>query len=91
LGEKEKLGALSVRRAVTLSPAKAQGVIREAARIAMGRIGEIEPLRVERPYTIRLQYIEEKYAERAMQMGGVRRVDGRTIEQVRERISDFII
>jgi len=91
LGEKEKLGALSVRRAVTLSPAKAQRVIREAARIAIGRIGEIEPIRVERPYTIRVQYIEEKYAERAMQMGGIRRGDGRTIEQVRERISDFII
>ena len=65
-------------------------MIRETARIAVERIGEIEPLRVERPYTIRVQYIEEKFAERAEQMEGVRRVDGRTIEQVRERISDFI-
>lgn len=90
LEEKEKLGALSVRKAISLSPEKAQMVIREAAQKAMEKIGSVEPYRVEPPYTMRVRYIEEKYAEGMMRHEGMERIDETTVEQVRDRLSDLI-
>jgi len=90
LEEKTKLGALSVRKAVSLSPGEARRVIREAARRAMGRIGDVEPYRLEAPYAMVVEYPEEKYAEHAMGNPGMERVDKRTVRQVRERLSELV-
>ena len=90
LEEKEKLGALSVRKAVSLSPGKAQEVIREAARRAMSKIGSVEPWRVEPPYTMRVQYIEEKYAAPMKDRPGMVAIDETTVEQVRDSLQDLI-
>ena len=90
LEEKNKLGALSVRKAISLSPEKARKEIREASRRAMGRIGEVEPYVLETPYTMVVEYTEEKYAEHAMGNLGIERVDERTVRQVREWLFELI-
>lgn len=90
LEEKEKLGALSVRKAVSLSPEKAREVIQESARRAMDKIGSIEPFRMDPPYTMRVQYIEDKYAESVMGHPGMVRIDETTVEQVRNSLSELI-
>ena len=90
LEEKEKLGALSVRKAISLSPEKAQKVIREAAERAMHKIGDVEPYRVDPPYKMRVQYIEGKYADGVMRHEGMERINETTVEQVRSRLSDLI-
>ena len=89
-GAKEKLGALSVRKAVSLSPGKAQEVIREAARRAMSKVGSVEPWLVDPPYTMRVQYTEEKYTVPMKGKPGMVAIDETTVEQVRERFSDLI-
>ena len=90
LEEKSRLGALSERKAVSLSPARARGVIREAAERAMGKVGDVEPFRVDPPYTMRVQYTDAKYAEQMSQHEGVERVDDTTVEQVRGALSELI-
>lgn len=90
LDEKEKLGALSVRKAVSLSPEKAREVIEDAARRAMTKIGDLEPFKMEPPYTMRVQYIEEKYAEGMREQSGIYRVDDTTVEQVRDSLDELV-
>ena len=75
---------------VSLSPARARGVIREAAERAMGKVGDVEPFRVDPPYTMRVQYTEAKYAEQMSQHEGVERVDDTTVKQVRDVLSELI-
>jgi D-amino peptidase len=90
LEEKETLGALSVRKAISLAPAQAQGTIRDAATRAMRTIDRVAPYRVDPPYTMRVQYIEEQYAEGMMQHAGMARIDETTVEQVRDRLTDLM-
>lgn len=84
------MGALSERKAVSLSPARARGVIQEAAKRAMDKIEEIELFKMSPPYTMRVQYTEAKYAEQVSQHEGVERVDEITVEQVRDTLSELI-
>jgi D-amino peptidase len=90
LEEKHRLGALSVRKAVSLSPGKARRVIREAALRAMGKADDLEPLRLEAPYTMVTEYTDEKHAERAMGSLGMERVDARTVKQVRSKLTELV-
>ena len=90
LEEKEKLGALSVRKAVSLSPAKAQDVIREKARRAMTKLGSVEPFSLDPPYTMRVEYTEKKYAEWALRDPGVERIDETTTIQTRNSLSELV-
>jgi len=90
LDEKEKLGALSVRKAVSLSPAKAQDVIREAARRAMTKIGSVEPFRLDPPYTMRVEYTDEKYAELALRDPGVKRIGETATNQTRNSLFELV-
>jgi D-amino peptidase len=90
LEEKEKLGALSVRKAVSLSPTKAQDVIREAARLAMTKIGSVEPFRLDPPYTMRVEYTDEKYAELALRDPGVKRIGETTTNQTRNSLFELV-
>jgi D-amino peptidase len=75
LDEKERLGALSVRKAISLSPVKSQSVIKDAACRAMGKIDRIKPFRIPTPFTLRVEYIAPKYAERIAQSHKVTRLD----------------
>ena len=90
LEEKHKLGALSVMKAVSLSPGKAQNVIRVHARKAMGKISEIEPFKLDPLYTMIVEYTEEKYTDGALQHKGVERVNDTTITQAKQRLSDLV-
>jgi D-amino peptidase len=90
LEEKEKLGALSVRKAVSLSPEKAWETIRDAARRVMAKIGDLEPFKLEPPYTMRVQYIEEKYAEGIREQPGIFRVNDTTVEQIRDNLDELV-
>lgn len=89
LEEKFKLGALSVRKATSLAPKKARSVIREAAKAAMRRIPEIEQPVFGKPYHLKVEYVEAKYAVQAAQAPGVEVVGPATTLQVRERIADL--
>lgn len=90
LEEKEKLGALSVRKAVSLSPSKARETVREAARRAMNKIGSVEPYRLNPPYTMRVEYTDEKYAEYALRDPGVKRIGEAATNQTRNSLSELV-
>jgi len=91
LEEKFSLGALTVRKATSLAPKKAQDAIRENAKTAMKKIGQIKQPTFEKPYYFKVEYIEEKYAELAAKAPGVDKIGPLTTLQVRERVSDFVI
>lgn len=90
LDEKEKLGALSVRKAVSLSPKKAQSTIKEASRVAMGKIGLVKPFVISTPFTLRVEYIAAKYAESVMKSPGVMREDEVTITKKCYTLDDIV-
>ena len=90
LGEKEKLGALTVRQAVSLSPAKARAAIKDAAKRALGKVDDFKPLRLKKPFTLRVEFIDAKYAEDKMKMPGVKRADDVTISKVCKSLGDVV-
>jgi len=90
LEEKHKLGALSVRKVVSLSPEKARRLIRETARKAMDKIGRIEPFKFNPPYTMKVQYTQAKYTDQIMRHEGIERINKTTVEQVKDKLSDLI-
>ena len=90
LGEKEKLGALTVRQAVSLSPVKARSIIKEAAKNALGRLDEFKPLKLKMPFTLRVEYIDAKYAEEKAKLLGVKRLDDTTITKFCESLDDVV-
>ena len=90
LDEKEKLGALSVRKAISLSPEKAQSTIKEAARNAMEKINLLKPFVIPTPFDLRVEYIEAKYAERIAGSPGVTRVDEVTITKKCHCLDDIV-
>jgi len=52
--------------AISLSPEQARRVIRDAARRAMARIGEVWPLRFDPPYTLRWPFTEARFADQML-------------------------
>jgi D-amino peptidase len=67
-------------RALVLPPVRAQALIRERAKRAVERIGEVPPLATGRPVEIRLRYASTDVAERRTPDGErVVREDGRTV------------
>ncbi len=89
LEEKQKLGALSERSTISLSPEKARYVLRIAARKAMDKIEAIPPFILEAPFTMKVQYIEAKFAEKMLAHDGITKIDDTTNEQVREHLSEL--
>lgn len=90
LGEKEKLGALTVRQAISLSPAKAREKIREAAKKAIQSVTEFNSLKLKKPFTLKVEYIEPKYAEEKAKLPGVKRLDEVTITKLCHSLEDVI-
>jgi D-aminopeptidase len=90
LEEKHRLGALSVRRAVSLSPEKSRSLIKETARRAMKLIGSVEPFTMRPPYVMKVEYTERKYAEASAMNPGVQRVDENTVTQTRGRLQELV-
>lgn len=72
--------AVARHRALILPPVVAQGLIREKARRAVERIGEVGPLRIPSPVEIKLRYSTTDLAERHPFDGKqIVRLDGRTV------------
>jgi D-amino peptidase len=90
LGEKERLGALSVRKAISLSPQKAQSVIKDTARKAMDNIGRIKPFQISTPFTLKVEYIAAKYAEGIAQSSDVARLNDVTITKKCHTLDDIV-
>lgn len=90
LEEKEKLGALSVRKTISLSPAKARELIREAAKKAIQRVSEFEPLKLRKPFTLKVEYIDSKYVEDKLKIPGVRRLNEATFTKQCQGLEDVI-
>ena len=89
LGEKEKLGALSIQKAKSLSPLKAQDLLRETGRRALSRAKLISPFWIDPPYELRVEYTEQKYAEFALENTGVEKIDDVTTIQTRDSLSQL--
>ncbi|MFP3951610.1 MAG: M55 family metallopeptidase [Candidatus Bathyarchaeia archaeon] len=90
LEEKEKLGALSVRRAISLSPAMARRRIQETARRAMRRVYEFQPLIMEKHFTLKVEYIEARYADDKAKLPGVTRLDDVTVTKRCNSLEDVV-
>jgi len=79
-GLAEQAGGLSVLPALSLSPRRAQAVIRSAAKRAMSKIGVVMPYRLEPPFRLRAQFKEERFAEQRVGQPHVKRLDAVTVE-----------
>jgi len=82
-GLAETAGGLSVLPAISLSPQRAQAVIRDAAARAMTRIGAVRPYRLEPPFRLRARFTAERYAEERAKQPNVKRLDTVTVEMER--------
>jgi D-amino peptidase len=82
---------LSPAPTLSLSPEKAREVIRETAKRAMQKIGEIAPYFVEPPYTLRTQFTEKQLADKAATRPGVKRLDAVTVELEHSERLDLIM
>jgi D-aminopeptidase len=72
--------AVARHRALILPPSVAQELIRQKARSAVERIGQVEPLRITSPVEVKLRYTGTDLAERHPFDGDqIVRVDGRTV------------
>jgi D-amino peptidase len=91
LKEKEKLGALSVRQALSLSPAQACKRIRKASEAALRKAQDFKPLKLKKPFTLKVEYTQAKYAEAKTQIPGVTRLNNLTISKECQELSDFIL
>ncbi|MHB0874715.1 MAG: M55 family metallopeptidase [Anaerolineae bacterium] len=78
--------------AISLHPAKAQALIRQAAEDAVRHAGDISPLSVRPPYRLRTEYKLESAVDQALgrERAQARRIDSRTIEVVGDDLSRMI-
>lgn len=90
LEEKEKLGALSIRKAVSLSPKKAQDKIKAGARESISLIDSIEPFVFPDEFDLKVEYVEAKYAENFANAPGVTRIDDVTIGKRCKGLEDIV-
>ncbi len=65
--------------ALHLPPARAQELLREGARKALGRVREIPPFRVQRPVHLEIRFIHSGLADGAELLPGCQRVDEVTV------------
>ena len=80
---------LSRTAALTLSPAKAQDLIREGARKAIGRVGSIATFTIPSPYTFVTEYQAAASAESRAAREDAERTGTHTIKITGERLSEI--
>ena len=90
LEEKEKLGALSVRKALSLSPIKARKQIHIVARDVIQRVHEFEPLKLKKPFELKVEYIEPRYADEKVKLPGVKKLNETTITKFCKSLEDVV-
>jgi D-amino peptidase len=78
-------------QATCLAPAVAQGLIREAAKRAMGLVGKAKPWKIGLPMTIKIEFTRSDYADYTAARPGVERLDARTVRKVMDGQKDVLI
>jgi D-amino peptidase len=78
-GLAESAKGLKVAPAISLAPQKARQVIRETARRAMGKIGSLQPYRLEPPFNLRIEFTDPSWAERTATRPWAVRVNETTV------------
>ncbi len=68
---------------------EAERLIYEAAKAAMGRIGEIKPYRVILPAEIKIEYNRADYCDDAVKWSGAERLDARTLRKMVDKIEFY--
>ena len=81
---------LPVTVTVSLAPRKARQIIREAARRALAKVGEVAPFAFPRPYTMRTRFRRIELADAAMSRPGARRIDAVTVEVENSEAFDML-
>lgn len=71
--------AITPLSAKSLTPRAAQQRIRDGATRALGRLGDMQPLEIERPVRLEVDFMRPIYASLAMNIPGVEAVSGRTV------------
>ena len=56
----------------------------------MQKVSQIEPVQQKTPFTLRVEYIEEKYADAKAGFPGVKRLDSVTITKECQSLADVI-
>ena len=72
--------------ALSLHPEDAQEQIRKGVARAVGKLHEIQPVRIPPPYELQIEYKLESTAEAEVRATGSRRIDSRTIVRKSEDI-----
>lgn len=80
---------LSQTGCISLAPAKARQLIREGARRAASRLPEIKPFLTTPPYTLRVEFKEEKHAEQSAANPKVKRINATTVESTGQRVNEL--
>ena len=73
-----------------MSPIKAREKIREAAVRVLKRVDEAKPVSVKKPFTLKVEYIEAKYAEDKLSLPGVKRLNDTTITKLCNSLDDVV-
>ncbi len=72
--------AINRNSAVVIHPEKAQQMIREAAKRALKPAGKVEPLKIDYPAEVVLEFTRSDYADTRADTSGLARVDARTVK-----------
>jgi D-amino peptidase len=68
---------------------EAERLIYEAAKAAMGRIGEAKPYKITLPAEIKIEYNRADYCDDAAKWSGAERLDARTLRKVVDKIEFY--
>ena len=90
LKEKSKRGAMTIRQGISLSPVKAREIIKEAAKRAIQRVDEFKPLKLKKPFTQKVKFIEPKNAKEKAKLPGVTLIDNVTISKECQGLEDLV-
>jgi len=77
-------------RAIAYPPDEARARIREAARKAIGLVGQARPFRPLEPMEIKVEYMRSDYCDEIAQREGVERMDARTIRMIARDHMDIL-
>lgn len=82
--------AISTLSAKNLTPKASQKKIKAGVEAALGRLDEMKPFVVEKPVKLELDLMQALSAHIAMDIPGMKRVDGRSIEYVGDDMLDVV-
>ncbi|HMF29018.1 MAG TPA: M55 family metallopeptidase, partial [Candidatus Cybelea sp.] len=85
--------AIGFHSAAALTPEVAQGTIRQHAKVALGRRGEMKPYQISKPITLEISFKNYRPVELLGYLSNVQRVDSHTVRLIARdmtEVSKFI-